>query len=618
MIKNISIALRFFLFWLTFFFLERLIFILSFRNKLQGTQFSEIAKSFVIGLWMDASMAAYISALPLLAAVLIWFIPTIKIPSKVLRWYVATLVVAFSIICAFNFNIYREWGSKINYKALDVAFSSPGEAIASSSSSPVFVSFLVLLGLIALSIWLSRKIISYRSLKGGPIIARMVVSVLLIGCTFLAVRGGWQLSPMNESMAYYSNKPLLNHAAVNTEWALMRDILNNNSNKNPYNYHTQDHANNLLAEVFKQPDVLTPEILSTRKPNIVLIIMESFTADVVESLGGEKGVAPQIEKLASQGLMFENIFASGDRTDKGVVAVLNAFPSQAIRSIMKINSKQENLPSLAATFSENGYNTKFFYGGESEFFNMKSYLLSHKYQDIIDKNDFDEKDMNSKWGAYDEVVFNRLIKESGTTIQPFFHTVLTLTHHEPFEVPGTPRFGGETIENKFRSTAFYADSCVGAFINQAKKQDWYKNTVFILVADHGHRLPKNESEIYHPNRFRIPLLMVGDAIKPEYRGKRITKIGSQTDLATTLFHQLGMKTTHFKWSRDLLNPKTKDFAFFDWDNGFGVVTPDQAISFDNTGKTVLHRREPENKTDEKLVDIGKAYMQTVFQEYLDY
>ncbi|MGV3509330.1 MAG: LTA synthase family protein [Sphingobacteriaceae bacterium] len=619
MVKNLSTIFRYFFFWLLFFFLERLVFILWFGKKLQTLSIAEISKSFVVGLWMDASMAGYIVVLPLLLTIIKWFIPKLNIPSGILKWYTIILIVVFSIICVFNFNIYREWGSKINYKALDFAFSSPNEALASSASSPIFISLLVLLGIIAISVWLTKRIISYQTLQQVSIFIKAIASICLIVLNFLFIRGGWQLSPINESMAYYSNSMLLNHATINTEWSLIRDILKNRSDENPYLYYQKNEADSIIKEFLIKPKAQTTEILLTEKPNVVLIILESFTADLVESLGGEKGVAPEMEKLISKGVLFDNIYSSGDRTDKGVVAILSAFPSQATRSIMKVNSKHEKLPSLAEGFAENGYPTAFYYGGESEFANMKSYLRSNNYQKIIDKTQFEKKDMNSKWGAFDGQVFDRLVVETEQAKPPFFATLLSITNHEPFEVPGKPHFAGEDDGNKFRSTAFYTDSCVGAFINDAKNKSWYKNTLFIVVADHGHRLPKNQYEIYQHNRFRIPLLFFGDVIKPEYRGKRISKIGSQTDIAATLFNQLKMNSDRFKWSRDLLNPQTSDFAFFNWDNGFGVVSPKQAISFDNTGRNVIFKKNTDvNLEDQYLLKVGKAYMQEVYQDYLDY
>lgn len=618
MINNLAIICRYFLFWLLFFFLERLVFILYFIQKLDEVPATEILKSFFIGLWMDASMAGYLTAIPLLLTIIRWFIPAVKIPAAILRWYTAALVVICSLLCIFNFNIYREWGSKINFKALDIAFHSPNEAIASAASSPILASLLTLTFLIVISFWLSQKLIIYKPLKRVNIFVKIVASVLLMGINFLAVRGGWQLSPMNESMAYYSQNQLLNHATVNTEWSLIRDILNNKSTTNPYTYYSQQEASSIVEELFKKPENQSVSILNTSRPNIILIIYESFTADLVKSLGGDARTAPQLEKLASDGILFTNIYASGDRTDKGVVAILNGFPSQAIKSVMKESSKQQQLSSLSESLLENGYSTSFFYGGESEFFNMKSYLLTHKYQRIFDKGTFERKDMNSKWGAFDEVVYQRLIEETTSAKKPFFSTLLTLTNHEPFDVPGTRRFGGNNVEDKFRSTAYYADSCLGAFIKNAKKQPWYKNTLFIVAADHGHRLPKNEYEIYDPGRFRIPLLFFGEVIKPEFRGVPVSKIASQTDIAATLLNQLQIDAASFNWSRDIFNPSTNDFAFFNWDNGFGVVDTVQTITFDNVGKQVLYRKDANPKEDERLLRYGKAYMQSVFQQYIDF
>src|SRR5690606_1630627 len=146
-------------------------------------------------------------------------------------------------------------------------------------------------------------------------------------------------------------------------------------------------------------------ILKTDKPNIVLVIMESFTADVVAELGGEPNVTPHFSNLIKDGLLFDHIYSSSDRTDKGLVAILSAFPSQGPRSIIKENDKQEKLPSISKELSKSGYFTSFFYGGYTEFANFKSYLLSHQFKTLIDASSIKSKDLTSKWGAYDEVAF---------------------------------------------------------------------------------------------------------------------------------------------------------------------------------------------------------------------
>ncbi|WP_256014108.1 LTA synthase family protein [Desertivirga xinjiangensis] len=620
MLKNLLAIIRYFIFWMVFFFAERVIFLLIFRNKLQRISFAEILKSFWHGIRIDMSALGYASILPLLAFLAIMNIPGLRPSNRIFRIYIKALIVICALITVINFNIYREWGTKVNYRAFEFLFSTPGEAIASSASSPIFLSLFVLAILIIPGFYLSGRIMKFHIVKNVPIALKVVMTPLLLGLNFLAIRGGWQLAPANESMAYYSSVPVLNHAAVNTEWALMRSFKNISNNKNPFEYTKIEEARRTVSNLYPKEEPNTIKILSSNQPNLVFIILESFTADLVAGLGGEKNTAPVIDELGRKGIYFNNIYSSGDRTDRGIVSVLSGFPTQATRSIIKENSKNAQLPSVYETLLNYGYHTSFYYGGESEFANIKSYLLNNGCLDLVDKTNFDKKDMNSKWGAYDDVVYDRLLDKELSSKSPFCSVILTLTNHEPFELPVQPRFKGDEVENKFRSTAFYTDSCLGSFIDKARKRSWYKNTLFVIVADHGHRLPLNKYEIYDPRRYRIPLLFFGEVIKPEFRGMKANKVGSQTDIASTIFNQLNIPHSNFHWSKDLLNPAVPGHAFFSWDNGFGFVnSSQQVLSFDNVGKEIIYRSQDlPSKEEEDLLKNGKAYMQSVYQQYLDY
>ena len=619
-LKSVFTFLRYFLFWLLFFFLERAVFLIYNAGKIAGNSVSEILKVFGYGLWMDASMAGYFCAIPLLVALILWFIPNAALSRVFLLTYTWILVVCCSIITVINFNIYREWGTKVNFRAFEFAFGSPKEALASTGSSPILLSALILLALIAAGLFLSRKFIQGPFYKSGNLALKILFAFLLLGLNFLAIRGGWQLAPMNESMAYFSTKPILNYAAVNTEWGLATDIKSSKYNtSNPFKYFKAAEAKAIVEQYYQQTSDSTLRILSEKKPNVVFIIMESFTGNVVSRLGGESGISNQIDKLMDEGVFFDNIYASGGRTDKGVVSVLSGFPAQGARSIMKENSKQVKIPSVPQSLNNAGYHSTFFYGGESRFFNMKSYLLSHGFGKIIEKEDFNQEDMNSKWGAYDGAVYKRMQAELASQRQPFFATMLTLTNHEPFELPGKAHFPGDQIENRFRSTAFYADSCLGDFIAQAKKTEWYKHTLFVVVADHGHYLPRTDLEVFDPQRYRIPLLMFGEVIKPQFRGLKVKKIGDQTDIATTVLRQLRQNTSAFTWGKDLFNPASKDFAFFNWDQGFGFAQPGQIITYDAVGNNLLYHGEKSTGALEKqTIDAAKAFMQQVYQEYIEF
>lgn len=616
LLKTVWTLLRYFCFWLLFFFLERLVFILYNLDKLSGQTLSEIAPAFMYGMWMDASMAGYLCAIPLLFFLVTWYIPKLRVSGLFLKYYTWTFLIICSLLTVVNFNIYREWGTKVNYRAFEFAINSPAEAMASSGSSPLFLSFIILFALATAGILLSSKFVGWKINRKGHWIGKAVISLLLIGLTVLAIRGGLQDAPMNESMAYYSTNPTLNYAAVNTEWGLATDVKNAKYNtKNPFKYYGSEVARATVQQYYNKPEGAGMSILNTTRPNVVLIIMESHTGNVVESLGGEPGISNSIEQLKSDGIFFDQVYSSAGRTDKGVVSVLSAFPAQASRSIMKENSKQARLPALSQTFKKYGYTTPFFYGGESRFANMKSYLLSHDIKKIIEKSSFDGKYLNSSWGAFDGPVYQRMGQELAGERQPFFATMLTLTNHEPFGLPVPPQFKGGTTEDKFRSTAFYADSCLGAFVDYAKTQAWYQNTLFIVVADHGHFLPRTDLEIFDPRRYRIPLLFFGPAVKKEFKGQTIHHVGGQTDIARTLLTQLGMDASPFVWSKDLLNPLSKQFAFFNWDHGFSFITPKDTVAFDAVGNQVLGSSISSESPE---LIAGKSFMQEVYQQYMEY
>lgn len=564
-------------------------------------------------------MAAYLCLIPLFVF-LFWFLS--KKEAISLKWvlfYDKIFIVIFSFLSVINFNIYREWGSKVNERAFGFLIDTPNEALASSASSPLFLSTLVLLALIAIGFYLHHRIIKTEfRLKKVPLLLKIVMVILIMGANFIFIRGGIGVAPNNQSMAYFSKYQILNHAAVNTEWNLLSSILaSKKTNKNPYLYLNSTVAAKNIAYLYQNKKDTSLNILATKTPNVVVFILESFTANLTKTLGNEEGITPQFDSLIQNGFLFSKIYAAGNRTDKGLIASLTGFPTLGIGSIVKWPEKMQKIPAISQTFRQRNYQTSFFYGGESEFDNYKAFILSHGYQTLVDKNSFDKKDMNSKWGAYDDLVFRRQLAEMNKTKQPFFSTILSLTNHEPFEVPTAYKFGKSDPLHRFKSTAYYTDSCINAYLTNAKKQSWYKNTLFIFIADHGHVYPKNKYDVFMPERYHIPLLFYGEVIKKEYRGQKSTKIGSQQDLAATLLAQLNMPARNFTWSKNLLNPYAKEFAFFSWDNGLGFINPNQCVTFDNVGKTILYQSNPKNEIDkQRNLIFGKAYLQTAYQQFI--
>ncbi|MBY0243951.1 MAG: LTA synthase family protein, partial [Sphingobacteriaceae bacterium] len=394
----------------------------------------------------------------------------------------------------------------MNAKVFSFLFNSPSEAIASSLSVPFLPSLLSLIILLSSSL-LVLFVFSTKSIyvKKESILLRILFALAMLTLNFLFIRGGLGVAPNNQSVAYFSKHQILNHTALNTEWNLMSSVLSHRKEKtNPYSFLDKKLAEKYVKELYQVKKDSTTSILSIQRPNIVVFILESFTTDLTYKLGKEKGITPHFDSLMNNGFLFSKIYATGNRTDKGLIGSLTGFPSLGAGSIVSWPEKMQKIPSISQSFYRKGYQTSFFYGGESNFDNYKAFVLSHGFQKLVDKKSFDKKDMNSKWGVYDNVVFDQQLAHINKSKVPFFSTILTLTNHEPFELPGESKFGTKDNIQKFKSTAYFTDSCINDYLSKAKKQKWYKNTLFVFIADHGHSYPKNQYEIYEPERYHIP------------------------------------------------------------------------------------------------------------------
>ena len=621
MFKSLIFFARYFLFWLLYFALDRFIFMFIFHIKLRGIPFGEKLAAYYHALVLDLSMAAYIAVIPLLVYCFWYLSKRSKINVSWIGKYNLVLIILFSIISVVNFNIYREWGSKVNSRVIEFAILTPSESLASGGSSPIFLTVSVFLALLLSGLYLNFILVRRQiNFVNTPIWLKSVIAILLLGFNFLLIRGGTGTAPNSQSMAFYSNYQILNHASLNTEWNLVSSVLaSNKTKKNPYRYLDQKIADSTVEKLYTTASDSTISILKTDRPNVVLFILESFTADLTKALGNLDGVTPILDSAAKNGVSFSRIYATGNRTDKGLIGTLAGFPTLGIGSIVKWPEKMQKIPAISQKLYEKGYQTSFYYGGESEFDNYKAFILGHDHKHLVDRNSFDKNDRNSKWGAYDGLVFNKQLIEANTSKTPFFSTILSLTNHEPFELPGKHKFGQADNIQKFKSTAFYTDSCVGSYLSEAKKQAWYKNTLFVFIADHGHPLPNNSHEIYEPQRYHIPMIFFGDVIKDEFKGKVFDNTGSQQDLAATLLAQLSISSKDFRWSKKLLNPSAKHFAYFSWDNGFGFIDNNHTVTFDNFGKRVLYNSDPQNiPQTNALINAGKAYLQSAYQQFINF
>lgn len=609
--KTFAFFIRYFAFWWLVFMLFRIIFILSQHQNLSDFGFTEVVAGIVAGYRLDLSIAAYFS-IPVFLLTLILTFGATSFARKAFNIYNGFLVLAVVLLSAGNIIIYKYWGTLLNNRGLAYVLQ-PKEMFASVSTFQILAGALALF-LICFLIWkaFSRWIIPAFDEINGTLLARTISLVLVAPLLIVGLRGGVQLIPVNESAAVYSTHRILNQIATNNIWYLGHNLKQSGiTEKNPYVWMKPEEALQLRNILYQsESDSITP-LITKPNPNVVIILLESWTSDIIEPLGGLKEVTPNFSKLCSTGLLFTEIHSSGFRTDQAIVSVLSGFPAQPNKSIVRFPDKAAKLPSLVKPFNEKGYHSSFFYGGELGFANMNSYLSAQGFQSITGKDAFESEAMNSKWGAHDGIVLNHQLEQLNQTKEPFFSVLLTLSTHEPFEVPVPTPFNGTSESEQFKKAAWYTDKCLGEYFEAAKKQPWYDNTLFILVADHGHRLPLNR-QYEDPAIRSIPLLITGNPMSDFLKGKKIAGTGNQNDLATTLLAGFGLDHSSFKWSNNLLLPGRKPFAYLSLDDSFTWMTPDK------TYRISLESSQISNATDTTEGRFGKAYMQLLYDAFLTY
>ncbi|WP_426492158.1 LTA synthase family protein [Hymenobacter sp. 102] len=607
---------RYFVFWLAYFVTAKAAFLLYHAARTATLSPETVARVFGYGLRLDASATAYLCLVPfLLFAVGSLLGPKFPL-ERLLRFFTAVAGVVVATLTVADLELYRAWGFRLDATPLQY-LSTPQEAAASAGTAPVLLLLGAFAGLLLLGWGFYQKLVGRLPAlpagfgRGRAALAGMLYLLLLV----VPLRGGLQQIPVNQSDVYFSSVPFANHAAVNVPWNVVNSLFLQNAGPNPYQFMADSTAQRLVQPLYAPaPDTTT--LLRTRRPNVLFIILESFTGKLVGHLGGERGVTPTLDSLARTDVAFRNIYAAGDRSQKGLVALLSGYPNQPATSIIKYPRKTERLPHLAQVLRGQGYSTAYYHGGELAFANMKSYLVTAGYEQFTERADFARQDQNSKWGAHDHVLLRRMLRELPRQRPPFFVTAFTLSSHEPFDVPMRTRFAGTDEASRFRNSVYYTDHVLGQFLAQARRQPWWPNTLVVLVADHGHPQP-GDTPNHAPAKFRVPLLLTGGALRPEVAGRSISTYGSQTDVAATLLHQLQLPATGFNWSRDLLAPTPAGWpggvAFYCFTDGFGVASPAGTVTYDNVARQVIER---DAGVSDAQLRFGQAYEQLSFADFL--
>jgi phosphoglycerol transferase MdoB-like AlkP superfamily enzyme len=615
--QQVYFLFRLAVYYLLFFAFWRLLFILFNSAHQQAYTFYEASGAFLHGARMDFSVVSYLLIIPVALLFLFPWKPAVCLYRHQMVFH-RLIILVLTVLLTANVIVFHFWGSLLNYRALTY-LNDPKQTLHSLSTLQALGAFLFLSLMVILAWFILRKTCRVIVKETGFPVVRQVLLIVIVSFVLVSgIRGGWQMLPMNESLVAYSKNNFLNQSALNPAWHLVYEIRTAGlTHSNPFNKMENAEAAEIVRELFENGKDTFPEILNKARPNIVLIILESHTADLVGEMGGEENVSPFLDSLIRNGLLFSNVHSSGSRTDQGIVSLLNGWPATPYHSIMRSADKSSRLPSLVKDLRSQGYYTSFYYGGESNFSNMNTYLSGQLFEKQIEKPEFDAKTPRGKWGVYDEFVFSKQLADMKEQEGLFFSVILTLSNHEPFDIPRKPRFMGHSEADKFKSAAAYTDDCLREYFNMAKNERWYDSTLFILVADHGHRLPYYKDEVF-PDTKRIPLLFYGNVLKAEFRGVKNEKLGGHHDLPATLLPQLNLGPDTYAWSKNLLNPFVKDFAYYQIEYVMGWKEPVDYFVYSYPKNDLLVDSIHTELRRDTLIRRGHAFIQKLYGEYLDY
>lgn len=598
---------RLILFWLLFFIIQQITFFYINSDTYHGDN-SGILYSIITAQRMNLSAALYLISLPLLVLISSLWITGERFVNTFIKWTFIVTIIFCSILCAVDIGLYKAWGTKFNAKAL-AYLAYPKDVLPMLFSGATVFLFLVLIAEVLLFLWLRKKVCGLYQKQSLNGIQKIPVTVVLISVFIIGARGGTQKIPLNRNQVFVNNQPVLNYSALNSFWNFA-DLLSHPIDplKNPYPFFDEATAQHYFNELNHPVKDTTIQVLKTERPNIILIFLESWTADVVECLGGEKGVTPGFCALAKEGILFTDFYSTGYRTEQGLLAMLSAFPAQPQGSVIYSWGKFDRLPNIISDLNSTGYYTSFYYGGRLQFDNMEAYIHNAGIQRLVGEDNFQIK-RKTVWGAYDDEIFALHLNELQHAKQPFFSILGTLTTHEWWDadVPDYFHKFSDAIANNYCNTVHYSDSCLYAYLKAAQQQPWYDSTLFIIVADHGCRYPLMRNN-FETARHHIPMLMIGGALKEEYKGTTNNRCASHTDIAATILAQLGIRSDKYPRSKNIFNPYSPAYAYYAFDNGFGLITKEKSVIFDNNMKKEILNTHPDSLS-EQLVKSGKAFLQ---------
>jgi phosphoglycerol transferase MdoB-like AlkP superfamily enzyme len=571
---------------LVLFFLSRLALNLIYWDRV--IQDPKFYKLYIIGVRMDMIVICYFLFLPAIFFLLL--------PKSILRYIKYLWIFYFTFFIGFAF--FMEMSTFAFIREYDLRpdsifvkylkhFKEVSATVWKADMADVIITFTLLILVVWLA-WKSFKYVinNYRPLKWYY---RLAMLPVVLGLLFLGARSSFAPRPANISTAYWSEQnKLVNELTLNSTYSVIMAITRLKDEKDPSAVYGSMSEKEIFSRV--KHNLIIPDSLfepsaipfmhkqysgiTTEKPrNVVIILEESLGAEYVGALGGLP-LTPNLDKLSNEGLFFTDLYSTGTRTVRGIEAVVSGFLPTPGNSVVNLGLSRTGFFTAGQLFKQAGYSTSFIYGGQSNFDEMRSFFLGNGFEHVYDEPTFHNYAFKGVWGVSDEDLVakaDEVFRSQGD--KPFFSLILSTSNHSPFEFPDGRIQLYEQPKNSVHNAMKYADFAIGRFFELAKKSSYYKNTIFLVVADHNTRVFGDE--FVPVNKFHIPGLIIGPGIP----AMKYSKVASQIDLLPTIVDFAGIKLDNPMIGRDVLKVPENDpgRCFMQYGMNYGYMKGDSVI-----------------------------------------
>ncbi|WP_419680672.1 LTA synthase family protein [Aliarcobacter butzleri] len=604
--KLIKELFKVYLLFVALFLIGRFFFYLLYFERFNDISLSESLLTFIYGLRMDTIVICIILVIPT-----IFLAITPKIFSNFISKFLSIYILFFLLIALFiecaSFPFFAQYDLRPNYLFIEyLEYPQEVTSLLFKDYKLQFIAVFILI-ITTIKIYSKSKFINFEQVFKQNYISRILILAPILLVLFLGIRSSLGHRPVNISDALYSENRVINEITKNSLHSLGYAYYSNKKAENNISkygkidikeaYKVASLAIGIDYKDEKKPFYreVKSKLTSKKQKNLVIFIQESMGAQFTGFIG-KQNFTPNLDNLAQDYLSFTNLYSNGTRSVRGLAALTSGtLPINGVE-VIKRNKSQEDYFTIASLLKPYGYKSSFIYGGEARFDNMKGWYLGNGFDEVIEQKDFKNPIFTSTWGVSDEdlvIKANEKFKSYYENNEKFVSVMFSSSNHMPFELPdGKIEFEKNIPKTSVENAIKYADFAIGKFFELAKKEDYFKDTVFVVIADHNVRVYGDE--IVPIDMFQIPAVIVSSDIPHQI----FTNLTSQSDVLATALDLIGIDLSYPILGNSIFKDNKKNINLMIFDEIYAYRKEDKvAILVPNMPiKTYLYK-------DKKLIEI---------------